>query len=82
MGGERERERERERGAVLDRDPLADRLRVQAVERFGRRGLVSLAFALLSSKLYPTLKYALGYGHACAVVHVDGSPVPTLREAI
>lgn len=67
--------------AVLGRDPEADVLRRRVVERFGRAGLVSLAFAMLSSRLYPTVKYALGYGHACSVVHVGGSPVLTPREA-
>jgi len=67
--------------AVLNRDPAADRLRQEVVERFGRRALISLAFALLSSKLYPTLKYALGYGHACSVVHVGGASLITPREA-
>lgn len=67
--------------AVLARDPGADVLRRRVVQRFGRAGLVSLAFAMLSSRLYPTVKYALGYGHACSVVHVGGSPVLTPREA-
>lgn len=66
--------------AVLARDPVADGLREEVLARFGRRGLVSLAFAMLSSKLYPTLKYALGYGHACSVVEVDGAPVLAVRE--
>lgn len=65
--------------AVLARDPAAEELRPQVVERFGRRGLVSLAFAMLSSRLYPTLKYALGYGRACSVIHVDGAAVLTPR---
>lgn len=63
--------------AILQRDPVADELRPRALQRFGRRGLVSLAFAMLSSRLYPTLKYALGYGRACSVIHVDGAPVLT-----
>ena len=67
--------------AVIARDPAADALRQRVVERFGRLGLVSLAFAILSSRLYPTLKYALGYGHACSVVHVAGAPVLTPRAA-
>ena len=68
--------------ATLRRDPAADPLRRRIVQRFGRRGLVSIAFAILSSRLYPTLKYALGYGHTCSVVHVDGAPVLTPREAL
>ena len=67
--------------AVLARDLVADSLRQEVVERFGRRGLISLAFAMLSSRLYPTLKYALGYGHTCSVVHVGDIPVLTPQEA-
>ena len=68
--------------AVLERDPAADALRQEIIERFGRQGLVSLAFAMLASRLYPPLKYALGYGHTCSVVHVAGAPVLTPREVL
>ncbi|MEM8606068.1 MAG: hypothetical protein AAGF92_03135 [Myxococcota bacterium] len=68
--------------AVLDRDPAADSLRAELVAAFGRKGLVAIAFAMLSARLYPTLKYALGYGHTCAVVQVAGAPVPTPQEAL
>ncbi len=68
--------------AILRREPTADSLRDAAVKRFGRRGLVSIAFAIISSRLYPTLKYALGYGHTCAVVHVADAPVLIPREAL
>ena len=67
--------------AVIARDISADALRREIVRRFGRKGLVSIAFAILSSRLYPTLKYALGYGHACSIVHVGGAPVTTPKEA-
>lgn len=67
--------------AVLHRDPEADSLRPEIVDRFGSVGLVSLSFAILSARLYPTLKYALGYGHTCAVVRVAGDPVLTPHEA-
>lgn len=68
--------------AILRRDPAADPLRERVVERFGRRGLVSIALAIISSRLYPTLKYALGYGHTCSVVHVADAPVLIPREAL
>lgn len=68
--------------ATLRRDPLADPLRQRVVERFGRRGLVTIALAIVSSRLYPTLKYALGYGHTCSVVHVADAPVLIPREAL
>ena len=67
--------------AVLTRSHDADVLRREVVQRFGPRGLLSLSFAMLSSRLYPTLKYALGYGHTCSVVEVAGDRVLTPREA-
>ncbi len=60
--------------------PEADDLREEVVHRFGQRGLVSLAFALTASRLYPTLKYALGHGRACTRVTVGGEARPVLRE--
>ncbi len=68
--------------AVLNRDPAAEELRPVIAERFGQRGLVSLAFAMLAARMYPTLKYALGHGRTCSVVHVGGAPVLTTKEAI
>jgi len=67
--------------AVLHRDPAANELRLAVVERFGRHGLVSLSFAMIAARMYPILKYALGHGHACSVVHVAGTPVFATREA-
>jgi hypothetical protein len=58
--------------ASLRRAPEADELREEVVRRFGRRGLVSLAFALLSARMYPTLKYAMGHGKACTRLTVGG----------
>jgi hypothetical protein len=45
------------------------------VALFGRRGLVSIALGITASRLYPTLKYALGYGKECRRVMVNGVPV-------
>ena len=42
--------------ASLQHAPEADDLREEVVRRFGKRGLVSLAFAMTASRLYPTLK--------------------------
>jgi len=52
--------------------PEADALREEVLRRFGKRGLVSLAFALTASRLYPTLKYAMGHGRACVRVTIGG----------
>jgi hypothetical protein len=65
--------------ASLNRDPEADALRDEVVRRFGKRGLVSLAFALTVARLYPTLKYALGHGRACTRVTVGGESRPVPR---
>jgi hypothetical protein len=65
--------------ASLAHAPEADDLRDEVVRRFGKRGLVSLAFALTASRLYPTLKYALGHGRACTRLTIGGESRPVLR---
>jgi hypothetical protein len=60
--------------------PEAEDLREEVVNRFGKRGLISLAFAIVSARLFPTLKYALGQGRACTRVTVGGETQPVLRE--
>jgi hypothetical protein len=66
--------------ASLAHAPGADDLREEVVRRFGKRGLVSLSFAMTVSRLYPTLKYALGHGRACTRVTVGGETRPVLRQ--
>ena len=61
--------------ATLAHDAAADDYRAVIVERWGRRALVSLAFAITTARLYPTVKYALGHGKACMRVVVGGSAV-------
>lgn len=68
--------------AALAHAPAADDLRDAIVARWGRRGLVSLAFALAASRVFPTLKYALGHGQACQRVLVGGQPVEIARAAL
>jgi hypothetical protein len=58
--------------ASLRHAPEADDLRDEVLNRFGKRGLVSLAFAMTASRLYPTLKYALGHGRACTRLTIGG----------
>ena len=60
---------------VLARDPRANDLRPQILERWGRKGLVTIAFAITSSRMYPTLKYALGHGHACSRIVVQDASI-------
>jgi alkylhydroperoxidase family enzyme len=61
--------------ATLAHDPAADELREEIVRRWGRRALVSLSFAIVAARIYPTLKYALGHGRACQRVVVAGADV-------
>lgn len=61
--------------ATLAHDPAADEYREAILARWGRRALVSLAFAMTAARIYPTVKYALGHGQACMRVVVSGTAV-------
>jgi hypothetical protein len=50
------------------------------VRQFGKRGLIALSFAVLAARMYPTLKYALGYGRTCTRLAIGGERVPVLRD--
>lgn len=59
--------------ASLARDmEAADPLRDQIVARWGDRALASIALGLAASRVYPTVKYALGYGKTCSRIVVAG----------
>lgn len=66
--------------ATLRHAPQADDLREEVVRKFGKRGLISLAFAMVAARTYPTLKYALGHGRACMRLTIGGEVRPVLRE--
>jgi hypothetical protein len=66
--------------ASLRRAPEADDLREEVLRRWGKRGLISLAFAMLSARMYPTLKYALGHGQACTRLVIGGETRPVPRD--
>jgi hypothetical protein len=66
--------------AVLAREPELPGLKEEVVARFGRRGHLSLAFAIVSARLIPTLKYAMGHGQACSRVKVAGSVTAVARS--
>ena len=58
--------------ASLDRAPEAEELRNEVVRRWGPRGLVSLAFAVTTARMFPTLKSALGHARSCTRIRVAG----------
>ncbi len=61
--------------ATLLRHEEADELREQVLETLGPSGLVALSLTLAGTSLYPIVKYALGYGHACSTLKVGGQSV-------
>lgn len=62
---------------VLAHDPQADALRDNVVALWGSKGLITLSFAISAYRVYPTLKYSLGYGKACSRIQLnDVSVVP------
>jgi len=67
--------------AALAHDLRADALREQVISHWGRRGLLTLAFGMVSARIYPTLKYALGYGRACARLTIAGEPLAVKHAA-
>jgi hypothetical protein len=66
--------------AVLAHDQAADDYRAVILERWGPRAVVSLAFAITTARIYPTVKYAMGHGKACRRVVVGGGAVPIAPE--
>lgn len=69
--------------ASLDRDmERADPLRDEIVRRWGEKGLVAISLTLTTSRMYPTLKYALGYGKACSKIVVAGVATPVAHPAL
>jgi alkylhydroperoxidase family enzyme len=67
---------------TLAHDPAADRYRVEILERWGPKAVVTLAFAMTTARMYPTVKYAMGHGQVCSRVVVGGAPVAIDRTAI
>jgi hypothetical protein len=69
--------------ASLARDmEAADPLRDEIVRRWGEAGLAALALQLTTARMYPTLKYALGYGKACSKVVVAGVAAPVAHPPL
>jgi hypothetical protein len=69
--------------ASLARDmATADPLRDEIVRRWGEKALVAISLSLVASRMYPTLKYALGHGKTCSRVVVDGVAAPVAHVAL
>jgi hypothetical protein len=69
--------------ASLARDMAAcDPLRDEIVRRWGEKALVAISLTLMASRMYPTLKYALGHGKACSKVVVAGVAAPVAHAKL
>jgi hypothetical protein len=69
--------------ASLARDvETVEPLREEVVRRWGDKGLVALSLALMTARMYPTVKYALGHGKACSKVRVADEDTPVAPIAI
>ncbi len=66
--------------ATIARDGSGDEARAEILKRWGRAGLVSLAYAIVGAQAYPTFKYAIGHGHACVRLRVGGETVAVQHE--
>ena len=66
--------------AALNRDLEADAMRERIRVKWGDKGVISAAFAITGGQIFPTLKYALGYGHACGLVSVGDELVRVSHE--
>ena len=68
--------------ATIDHDPSADGYRDEILTRWGPKALMSLAFAIVTARMYPTVKYAMGHGKACTRIGVDGAPIAFVRPLV
>jgi hypothetical protein len=66
---------------ALAHNPEADELREQIRALWGDKGLIAIGFAISSYRVYPALKYALGYGKACSRIQVNESFLTPSRES-
>lgn len=68
--------------SLLRRDAELEQYREQVVARFGKQGAVAIAYALIASYMYPTLKYALGQGQGCTRISVGKRTVAARRASL
>jgi len=61
---------------TVARDASGDEARAEILRRWGRKGLISMAYAIVGAQAYPTFKYAIGHGRACVRVRVGQESVP------
>lgn len=65
--------------STIARDGSGDDARAQILRRWGRRGLVALAYSIVAAQSFPAFKYAIGHGHACVRLRVGNESI-AMRE--
>jgi len=66
--------------ASLARDlEASDAAREEVARRWGPKAVVALGLALMTARMYPTLKYATGHGRSCSRVVVAGAAARVRR---
>jgi hypothetical protein len=69
--------------ASLAKDPAGlEPYRREILARWGEKGLTAIALSITVGRMYPTLKYPLGYGHPCQKATVAGEVVLLRPEAV
>lgn len=64
---------------VLDHNLEADTLRDEILDVWGTEGLIAISYGISSSRVYPALKYAMGYGKACTRIDVNDESLTPCR---
>lgn len=67
---------------VLARAPNADTYREHIRSLWGTQGLIAIAYAISSCRVYPALKYTLGHGQACGLIQLNQSSLTPVRESV
>ncbi len=61
--------------AIAHKAPDDDDARTVILREWGEQGLIDLAYAVAGTRVFPTVKRAMGYGAACHVLEVRGKRV-------
>lgn len=67
--------------AIVHKSHDLGALNAQIVQRWGKQGLIDLAFGISSAHIFPTVKRALGYGEACHLIELNGTQLQVMKAA-
>ncbi|NAX45395.1 hypothetical protein CAG70_00020 [Photobacterium halotolerans] len=67
--------------SVLAHHPEADDYREKILALWGPKELITIGFAISTYRVYPALKYTLGYGKTCQRIRINASSITPERDA-